>query len=81
MNKQEMINILMEDRYSKKEAENRLKIGVIIYEDLKNFLDDANQFKEDDEELITIEDVRAGHVMDMSAVTHNGIEYYIMYIN
>lgn len=81
MTKQEMIDILMADRCSKTEAEKYIKTGVIIYEDLKNFLDDANQFKEDDEELITIEEVRAGHVMDMSATTHNGIEYYIMYMN
>lgn len=80
MTRQEEIEILMSDRCTKNEAIELLKNHTIIFEDRNDFLRDANQFKEDDEELITIEEVRAGHIENMSATTYKGKEYYIMYV-
>lgn len=80
MTRQDEIEILISDRCTKIEAIALLKNHTIIFEDINDFLNDANQYKEDDDELITIEEVRAGHIENMSATTYKGKEYYIMYV-
>ena len=54
---------------------------VIIYDNKDEFLEYLNQFKEEDEGPITIDQVRNGYIADTSVVQHEGNEYYIMYMN
>lgn len=77
-----MMEILLADRCSTTEAKKYLNENrVIIYDKKDEFLEELNQFKEEDEELITIDQVRNGYIADTSVVEHEGKEYYIMYMN
>lgn len=82
MTREMMIEILLSDRCSTTEAKKYLNENrVIIYDNKDEFLEELNQFKEEDEELITIDQVRNGYIADTSVVEHEGKEYYIMYMN
>ena len=76
-----MIEILREDRCAKGEAERFINDGTAIFEDAGEFLEFVNEFKEDDEERYTLDDVKNGYVADTSCVTYNNKEYYIAYVN
>ena len=54
---------------------------MIIYDNAEEFLKELNQFKEEDEEMITIEQVKNGYIADTSVAVYEGKEYYILYIN
>ncbi len=76
-----MIEILKNDRCTKAEAERFIKDGTTIFEDAGEFLEFINEFKEEDEERYTLDDVKNGCVADTSIVTYNDNEYYIAYVN
>ena len=82
MTREQIMEILLADRCSTTEAKKYLNENrVIIYDNKDEFLEELNQFKEEDEELITIDQVRNGYIADTSVVEHEGKEYYIMYMN
>ena len=82
MTREMMMEILLDDRCSTTEVKKYLNENrVIIYDNKDEFLEELNQFKEEDEELITIDQVRNGYIADTSVVQHEGNEYYIMYMN
>ena len=82
MTREQIMEILLADRCSTTEAKKYLNENrVIIYDNKDEFLEELNQFKEEDEELITIDQVRNGYIADTSVVEHEGNEYYIMYMN
>lgn len=81
MTKELMTSILMTDRCSKAEAERFITDGVTICSaDDLGFLEELNQAREDDEEPITIESIKAGKVEDFSFVEYDNKEYYIAYV-
>lgn len=82
MTREQMMEILLADRCSNSEAKKYLNENrVIIYDNKDEFLKELNQFKEEDEELITVDQVRNGYIADTSVVQNEGKEYYIMYMN
>ena len=82
MTREKMMGILLADRCSTTEAKKYLNENrVIIYDNKDEFLEELNKFKEEDEELITVDQVRNGYIADTSVVEHEGNEYYIMYMN
>ena len=82
MTREQIMEILLADRCSTTEAKKYLNENrVIIYDNKDDFLEELNQFKEEDEELITVDQVRNGNIADTSVVEHEGNEYYIMYMN
>ena len=82
MTREMMIEVLIADRCSTSEAKKYLNDNrVIIYENEEEFLKELNQFKEEDEELITIDQVKNGYIADTSVAEYEGKEYYIMYMN
>lgn len=75
MEKEKMINILMADRCSKKEAERFIEKGASIYEekDVQDLIKDfGNEF--------TAQDIKDGNVEDISCVQYDGKKYYITYV-
>lgn len=81
MTKEMMIEILKEDRCTKAEAERFIKDGTTVFEDAGEFLEFINEFKEEDEERYTLDDVKNGYVSDTSCVRYEDKEYYIAYVN
>ena len=82
MTREMMMEVLIADRCSTSEAKKYLNDNrVIIYENEEEFLKELNQFKEEDEELITIDQVKNGYIADTSVSEYEGKEYYIMYMN
>ena len=82
MAREMMMEVLIADRCSASEAKKYLNDNrVIIYENEEEFLKELNQFKEEDEELITIDQVKNGYIADTSVAEYEGKEYYIMYMN
>ena len=82
MTREMMIEIILADRCRAIEAKKYLNENrVIIYDNKDEFLEELNQSKEEDEEMITVEQVRNGYIADTSVVEHEGNEYYIMYMN
>ena len=82
MTREMMMEVLIADRCSTSEAKKYLNDNrVIIYENEEEFLKELNQFKEEDEELITIDQVKNGYIADTSVTEYEGKEYYIMYMN
>ena len=82
MTREMMMEVLIADRCSTSEAKKYLNDNrVIIYENEEEFLKELNQFKEEDEELITIDQVKNGYIADTSGAEYEGKEYYIMYMN
>lgn len=78
-----MVKVLMEDGCTRREAENFLKTGTVIIDNENDFkeiyVDKPNAFREEWEDKITMEDVRAGKVTDYSYVELAGKGYYIAY--
>ena len=82
MTREMMMEVLIADRCSTSEAKKYLNDNrVIIYENEEEFLKELNQFKEEDEELITVDQVKNGYIADTSVAEYEGKEYYITYMN
>ena len=82
MTRKMMMEILISDRCSTAEAKKYLNDNrVIIYDNADEFLKELNQFKEEDEEFITVDQVKNGYIADTSVAEYEGKEYYIMYMN
>lgn len=81
MTKEMMIKVLEEDRCTRREAEDHIKRGTIIWEE-----DDADEFLrlwnevDGGEDPITLEDVKNWDVVDVHYVTVDGNGYIIEYV-
>lgn len=74
------IEVLMQDRYTKKEALAALERGTLVYDDFQDYIDNvlkANGIYEGE----TIEQARAGQLKDISRVVLDGVEYFIIKVN
>lgn len=60
------INVLMEDRYTRKEAIAALELGTMVYENIEDLAVDFDA---------TVEEIRAGECEDLKSVMHDGHEY------
>lgn len=72
------IDILMNDRCTKREAEKLLKNGSIVYENPEEWI--INLKACDCYNGETLDDVRAGKIRDVSMVEYEGHEYLIEYV-
>lgn len=79
MTRERQIEILMEDRCTRKEAERFIKAGTTIYTDEQEIVEVAREVSED--ETITINNIKNGNVTDFSYVRYNDNDYYIVYVN
>lgn len=79
MDKSLMIEILMQDRCTKKEAEKHLKTGTEIFENPEEYIEilKANNCYYGE----TIEAIRNHDIADTSMVIYNGHEYLVVYAN
>lgn len=83
MTREMEIEILMDDRCTKSEAEKHLKNGTIVFEDFEeNFDKYMDEWKTDEEERKEYEKmVETGNpITDWGVVKKDGKTYYIMYV-
>lgn len=82
MTKEKMIEILMHDRCTKKEAEAFLKNGAVVIEEseISGFLKEYNEGAYDESDIATAENIEAGKVENFNHVILDGEKYYIMYV-
>ena len=90
MTTKKQIEILMEDRCTKSEAEKLLKNGTTIFEDFKEnfdkYMEEWKYLAEDEEEYIKMVEgykkmIKTGiPVTDWEVVKKDGKTYYIMYV-
>lgn len=86
MTREDEIKVLMKDRCTKKEAEDALKRGSIVYpdfeENLELYLAEAEEMidKEYAESLRHMVETQT-KICDWSIVEMNGKRYYIQYVN
>ena len=82
MNKELMMNLLLEDRFTKAEAERMIKENrVIIYDNIDNYLSELNAEKYEDEDDITLDMIKNGEIADVSYIVYEGNEYILARIN
>ena len=74
-----MINVLMADRCTRREAERFIKAGTTIYTDEQEIVEVAREVSDD--ETITLDNIKSGNVTDISYVRYNDNDYYIVYVN
>ena len=80
MDKELMMQILIEDRNTKNEALKRIKEETaIIYDDFSEYVENLKGCGVYEGE--TVEDAKTGNIRDMSYVNYGGADYFIMYIN
>lgn len=86
MTREDEIKVLMKDRCTKKEAEDALKRGSIVYpdfeENLELYLADAEEMidKEYAESLRRMVETKT-EICDWSIIEMDGKRYYIQYVN
>ena len=82
MNKELMMNLLLEDRFTKSEAERMIKENrVIIYDDIDNYLSELNAEKYEDDDDITLDMIKNGEIADVSYIVYEGNEYILARMN
>ena len=82
MNKELMMNLLLEDRFTKSEAEKMIKENrVIIYDNIDNYLSELNAEKYEDDDDITLDMIKNGEIADVSYVFYEGNEYILARMN
>ena len=82
MNKELMMNLLLEDRFTKAEAERMIKENrVIIYDNIDNYLSELNAEKYEDEDDITLDMIKNGEIADVSYIVYEGNEYILARMN
>ena len=82
MNKELMINLLLEDRFTKSEAEKMIKENrVIIYDNIDNYLSELNAEKYEDDDDITLDMIKNGEIADVSYIVYEGNEYILARMN
>lgn len=79
MTKEMMIRIMMADRCTKAEAERFIKYDSVIWEDYEDFKASCIGALMDEDEIPTLEDIKAGKVEGMSFITFEGKDYIIEY--
>lgn len=75
MTKEMIIEILVADGCTKKEAENFIKTGTVIYSDA-----DVSELLADYENSFTVQDIKDGKVADIRHVVYQSENYYIEYV-
>ena len=82
MNKELMMNLLLEDRFTKSEAEKMIKENrVIIYDDVYNYLLELNSDRDEDDDGITLDMIKNGEIADVSYIVYEGNEYILARMN
>ena len=82
MNKELMMNLLLEDRFTKAEAERMIKENrVIIYDNIDNYLSELNAEKYEDDDDITLDMIKNGEIADVSYIVYEGNEYILVRMN
>lgn len=87
MTREKEIEILMKDRCTKKEAENALKRGTVVYpdfeENLESYLEEFKECGYDEEEIENIRRMveTKKETIDWSIVELDEKRYYIRYVN
>ena len=82
MDKKIMMNLLLEDRFTKSEAEKMIKENrVIIYDNIDNYLSELNAEKYEDDDDITLDMIKNGEIADVSYVVYEGNEYILARMN
>lgn len=82
MKKELMMNLLLEDRFTKAEAEKMIKENrVIVYDDIDNYLSELNADIDEDDDNITLDMIKNGEVADVSYIIYEGNEYILVRIN
>ena len=82
MNKELMMNLLLEDRFTKSEADKMIKENIlIIYDDIDNYLSELNPEKYEDDDDITLDMIKNGEIADVSYIVYEGNEYILARMN
>ena len=82
MNKELMMNLLLEDRFTKSDAEKMIKENrVIIYDNIDNYLSELNAEKYEDDDDITLDMIKNGEIADVSYIVYEGNEYILARMN
>lgn len=79
MTKEMMIRIMMADRCTKSEAERFIKNDSIIWDNYEDFKESCIAGLLDEEDIPTLEDIKAGKIEGMSFITFEGKDYIIDY--
>ena len=79
MTKDVMIKIMLADRCTKAEAERFIKNDSIIWENYEDYKASCIGGLLDEEDIPTLEDIKAGKVEGMSFITFEGKDYIIEY--
>ena len=79
MTNEMLINVLMADRCTRREAERFINAGTTIYTDEQEIVEVAMEVS--DNESIALDDIKNGNVTDISYVRYNDNDYYIVYVN
>ena len=79
MTNEMMIDVLMADRCTRREAERLINAGTTIYTDEQEIVEVAMEVS--DNESITLDYIKNGNVTDISYVRYNDNDYYIVYVN
>ena len=82
MDKKLIMNLLLEDRFTKSEAERMIKENrVIVYDDIDNYLSELNAEKYEDDDDITLDMIKNGEIADVSYIVYEGNEYILARMN
>ena len=79
MRKNLMIRIMMADGCTMREAENFWKNDSIVWEEYESFHASCIAGLLDEDEIPTLEDIKAGKAEGMSLITFEGKDYIIEY--
>lgn len=79
MTKEMMVKIMMADRCTKAEAERFIKNDSIIWDNYEDFKASCIAGLCEEDEIPTLEDIKAGRVEGMSFITFEGKDYIIEY--
>lgn len=82
MTKEKMIEILMYNRCTKNEAINYIKNGTVVLgsNEIDDFLKDFNTSAYDANDIVTVERIETGKVVDFDCITFQGEKFYISYV-
>lgn len=79
MTKEMMVKIMMADRCTKSEAERFIKYDSTIWDNYENYKESCIGALMEENEIPTLEDIKAGKVEGMSFITFEGKDYIIEY--
>lgn len=79
------IKVFLADRYTRKEAERAIDCGSYVIEgnerEVENFVKEWNESAADEDDMITVKQVKAGKVPDVYPVECEGEMFYIVSVH